>query len=88
MTRGALWLFDAAMLAIAVADPRRDILTTQTNTGSGGYTHRFYKATRSAPMPRIHGGALALVWCALPLPGMAGPAAAQRNLVGYYVPIT
>src|SRR5271155_3944836 len=25
----------------------KDVLTTQTDTGSGGYTHRFFKAARS-----------------------------------------
>src|SRR5271154_5133230 len=25
----------------------KDILTTETDTGSGGYTHRFFKAARS-----------------------------------------
>jgi len=38
-----------ARLYDALHDPaRKDILTTETDTGSGGYTHRFYKGSRNA----------------------------------------
>jgi len=38
-----------ARLYDALHDPaRKDVLTTPTDTGSGGFTHRFYKATRTA----------------------------------------
>src|SRR5207247_2789555 len=38
-----------ARLYDALHDPaRKDILTTETDTGSGGYTHRFYKGPRNA----------------------------------------
>jgi 4-hydroxyphenylacetate 3-monooxygenase len=37
-----------ARLYDALHDPaRRDVLCTETDTGSGGYTHKFYRATRS-----------------------------------------
>ncbi len=29
-------------------DERRSVLCTETDTGNGGYTHKFYRATRSA----------------------------------------
>jgi 4-hydroxyphenylacetate 3-monooxygenase len=32
----------------ALHDKRKEILCTETDTGSGGYTHRFFKAPRSA----------------------------------------
>ena len=33
----------------ALHDPaRKDVLTIETDTGSGGFTHRFYRATRNA----------------------------------------
>ena len=32
----------------ALHDERRDVLCEETDTGSGGYTHRFFKASRSA----------------------------------------
>src|SRR3989449_1371155 len=32
----------------ALHDKRKDILCTPTDTGSGGYTHHFFKAPRSA----------------------------------------
>ena len=38
-----------ARLYDALHDPaRKPILTTETDTGSGGYTHRFYQGSRSA----------------------------------------
>jgi 4-hydroxyphenylacetate 3-monooxygenase len=38
-----------ARLYDALHDPaRRDVLTIETDTGSGGYTHRFYRASRNA----------------------------------------
>ncbi len=38
-----------ARLYDALHDPKhRDILTTQTDTGSGGYTHRFFRVARSS----------------------------------------
>ena len=38
-----------ARLYDALHDPaRKDVLTTGTDTGSGGYTHRFYKGSRNA----------------------------------------
>jgi len=38
-----------ARLYDALHDPaRKDVLTIPTDTGSGGYTHRFYRATRNA----------------------------------------
>ena len=38
-----------ARLYDALHDPARQaVLTTETDTGSGGFTHRFYKATRNA----------------------------------------
>ena len=38
-----------ARLYDALHDPAmRDVLTTETDTGSGGYTHRFFRATRNA----------------------------------------
>jgi 4-hydroxyphenylacetate 3-monooxygenase len=38
-----------ARLYDALHDPaRKDILTTETDTGSGGFTHRFYRASRTA----------------------------------------
>src|SRR5262249_10258800 len=37
-----------AKLYDALHDPTiKDVLTTATDTGSGGYTHRFFKAARS-----------------------------------------
>src|SRR6266436_6127234 len=37
-----------ARLYDALHDPaRKDILTTETDTGSGGYTHKFFKAPRN-----------------------------------------
>ncbi|HEY6506793.1 MAG TPA: 4-hydroxyphenylacetate 3-hydroxylase N-terminal domain-containing protein, partial [Vicinamibacterales bacterium] len=38
-----------ARLYDALHDPaKKDVLTTPTDTGTGGFTHRFYKATRNA----------------------------------------
>src|SRR3954468_22314920 len=38
-----------ARLYDALHDPeRRDVLTAPTDTGSGGYTHKFFRAARSA----------------------------------------
>jgi 4-hydroxyphenylacetate 3-monooxygenase len=37
-----------ARLYDALHDERKSVLCTETDTGSGGYTHRFYRATRSA----------------------------------------
>ncbi|HTW86871.1 MAG TPA: 4-hydroxyphenylacetate 3-hydroxylase N-terminal domain-containing protein, partial [Candidatus Binataceae bacterium] len=38
-----------ARLYDALHDPaHKDILTTSTDTGNGGFTHRFYRADRSA----------------------------------------
>ena len=38
-----------ARLYDALHDPaRKDVLTTPTDTGSGGFTHKFYKASRNA----------------------------------------
>src|SRR5579871_2982685 len=38
-----------ARLYDALHDPaRKEILTTATDTGNGGFTHRFYRADRSA----------------------------------------
>src|SRR3954454_2810238 len=38
-----------ARLYDALHDPaHRDVLTTETDTGSGGYTHRFFRAPTSA----------------------------------------
>jgi 4-hydroxyphenylacetate 3-monooxygenase len=38
-----------ARLYDALHDPaRKDVLVTDTDTGNGGFTHRFYKATRTA----------------------------------------
>src|SRR2546427_6848694 len=38
-----------ARLYDALHDPaRKPILTTETDTGSGGYTHRFYQGSRNA----------------------------------------
>src|SRR2546429_4928924 len=37
-----------ARLYDALHDPRyKDVLTTETDTGSGGYTHRYFRAPRS-----------------------------------------
>src|SRR6516164_7335056 len=32
----------------ALHDPKKTVLCTQTDTGSGGYTHKFFKAPRNA----------------------------------------
>src|SRR4029450_231115 len=38
-----------ARLYDALHDPaRKDVLVTETDTGNGGFTHKFYKATRTA----------------------------------------
>jgi 4-hydroxyphenylacetate 3-monooxygenase len=37
-----------ARLYDALHDQRKSVLCTETDTGSGGYTHRFYRATRTA----------------------------------------
>ncbi|MDE3161341.1 MAG: Pyoverdin chromophore biosynthetic protein pvcC [Acidobacteriota bacterium] len=37
-----------ARLYDALHDERKNVLSTETDTGSGGYTHKFYRATRSA----------------------------------------
>src|SRR5436190_13172399 len=38
-----------ARLYDALHDPKlKDVLTTDTDTGSGGYTHRFFRAPKSA----------------------------------------
>src|SRR6266487_4522000 len=38
-----------ARLYDALHDPARQaVLTTETDTGNGGFTHRFYRATRNA----------------------------------------
>jgi 4-hydroxyphenylacetate 3-monooxygenase len=38
-----------ARLYDALHDPaKKDVLTTATDTGTGGFTHRFYKATKNA----------------------------------------
>src|SRR5215472_6335601 len=37
-----------ARLYDALHDERRNVLCTETDTGSGGYTHKFYRATRNA----------------------------------------
>ena len=37
-----------ARLYDALHDERKNVLCTETDTGSGGYTHKFYRATRSA----------------------------------------
>ena len=38
-----------ARLYDALHDPtRKDVLTTETDTGSGGFTHKFFKASRNA----------------------------------------
>src|SRR6266849_6410314 len=37
-----------ARLYDALHDPKsKDVLTTETDTGSGGYTHRFFRSPRS-----------------------------------------
>ena len=37
-----------ARLYDALHDGRKSVLCTETDTGSGGYTHKFYRATRNA----------------------------------------
>jgi 4-hydroxyphenylacetate 3-monooxygenase len=37
-----------ARLYDALHDQRKSVLCTETDTGSGGYTHKFYRATRTA----------------------------------------
>src|SRR5579885_2237193 len=37
-----------ARLYDALHDQRKSVLCTETDTGNGGYTHKFYKATKSA----------------------------------------
>src|SRR5207244_4359798 len=52
-----------ARLYDALHDPKtKDILTTETDTGSGGYTHRFFKAPMSAEEQRKARDAIA-EWC-------------------------
>src|SRR5258706_12119434 len=52
----------AAKLYDALHDAKtKDILTTETDTGSGGYTHRFFKAARSREDTIRHRDAIAAV---------------------------
>src|SRR5438128_7576996 len=37
-----------ARLYDALHDERKSVLCTETDTGSGGYTHKFYRASRNA----------------------------------------
>ena len=57
-----------ARLYDALHDPaRKDVLTSPPDTGSGGYTHKFYRAPRNAE-EMVADGSL------LKKPGMAVPA--------------